>query len=496
MESTLSTSHPSLPKRTSIEYLPAEIKIEILCLLPDLESLRDVVKASPGFHSIYQFDRRRILARLLTRTTPLAILAEVASLPVLRRSSDRGSLKGTEEVGILGFAKSFLNIYDELCCFFRNSVGDGRDMKKNVGTDADVERGIKEEIKNRSVNGVNFTYSKDNGLSAQFCALSLDELLVVVRQHFIVHAISEDFSMSCLRLNPFTGKRYENGTGTGGGDEIFPLSEAESYRIRRALYRVEMLGFMHTVWHMNDPNYYITFLKSLPPWEVEEIHCIRNYMYQIYLTSRPETNRSSNKSVIDGQERAANRARVRSRIRGRASGIGVGIGGPDLEDDVDFDLAVDDQREQYLTRGLEFLWQWFHLSDQVKPCPVMKAKVKTGTNGNKTMKISQQRMVNPATWVIESHSTNASFFLTRALNPSVTGYFWPIIERSEKLISDADWSRANLGWEWLHKKNSKYLCQMHNYYNRKWGYVFWDQGRLTQMGLTEEMRWEYAPFVD
>ncbi|KKZ66153.1 hypothetical protein EMCG_08109 [[Emmonsia] crescens] len=501
MASALLQKPPTLYKRAPIEYIPAEIKIEILCQLPDLLSLRDLVKASPDFHSVYRFDRRRILSRLLARTTPLPILVEVASLPALRRTDDYDSSKLEEGVGRLGFAKDFLSIYDELLRTSQGPDPDSRDTKKNVGADVDAEE--KEEVAKRNINGVNFTYSRDNGISAQFSALSVNELLLVVRQHFIVHSISQDFTLSCLRLNPFTGKRYRDnaddpgfGNGGGSGDGILPLSGTETFRIHRALYRLEMLGLIYTLWEVRDPNYYITFLKSLPPWEMEEIHCVRNYMYQVYLTSSLEMNIPSNYNVVEDRGRAMNRGHrnnARSRRRGRAGGIGIARAGSD--DDVDFDLAVDDQRELYLSLGLEFLWRWFHVSDQDESRPVTTAN--TNTNVSKSLVgLSQQPMINPKICVTEGNSTSASFFLTRALNPSATGFFRPIVKASETFTSDADWPRPNLGWEWLHHKNSKYLCQMHNCYNRKWGYVFWDQKRLTEMGLREEMRREYAPFVD
>ncbi|OJD13978.1 hypothetical protein AJ78_05638 [Emergomyces pasteurianus Ep9510] len=495
MESVILPSSSTLHKRATVEYLPAEIKIEILCQLADLLTLRNFVKASPDFHRVYRFDRRRILGRLLARTTPLPFLVEVASLPALRRAAHYDPLKGEE--WSLRFTKGFLNIYNELRCFSRISDHDGHDPKRVVDTNSVVNEN--ERVETRSINGVNFTYSKDIGISAQLDSLSLDELLLVVRLHFIVHSISEDFALSCLRLNPFTAKRYhgrlaDNGCGNGGGsvDRILPLSDTETYRIHRALYRLEMLALIYKLWRVRDPNFYITFLQSLPPWEMEEIHCVRNYMYQIYLIGSFEVSDSSNCSVVDGRGRAMDHAlsnEARRGRRGRVGGTGIRIGGTDSDGCVDFDLAVDNQREQYLTLGLEFLWQWIHEFDQDESCRVIKTN--PDVNVNKTL-VS----LDPKICVTGSDSTGVSFFLTRALNPSVVGFFRPMANSPQSFTSDANWPGPNLGWEWLHHMNSKYLCQMHNCYNRKWGYVFWDKKRLTGMGLREEMRREYAPFVD
>ncbi|OJD16852.1 hypothetical protein ACJ73_08845 [Blastomyces percursus] len=500
MESNLPSATPSSSyKRTPIENLPTEIKIEILSQLPDLVSLRDLVKASPHFHSVYLFDRRRILHHLLARTTPRPFFLEVISLAALRRAADYDSLPLKGDVEILGLAKGFLNTYDELRGLSQGSVGNVREMTQKVGADVDIEE--KEEVEKRSINGVTFTYSKGDGLSAQFAALSLDELLAIVRQHFIIRAVLEDIVRSYLILNPFTGKRYrgnsndhERGSSSGSDDGILQLSRNETYRIYRALYRLELLALTHTLWGVRYPNYHIAFLNFLSPWEIEEIHCIRNYMYQIYLTSSSETRASSDNSVLGGQVRVIDRNKARCQRRGRVSGVGIGIGEPDVDDDVYFDLVVDDQREQCLTRGIEFLWRWFQKSDQDESSPVTKTITNNVVN-NSLINPSQHRKMNSSISAIESNPTSASLFLTRALNPNTMGFFRPI-RASETFTSDADWSRPNLGWAWLHKKNSKYLCQMHNCYNRKWGYVFWDQKRLAQMGLTEEMRAEYAPFVD
>ncbi|KLJ12580.1 hypothetical protein EMPG_12408 [Blastomyces silverae] len=502
MESNLpSTPSSSSYKRAPIEYLPTEIKIEILRQVPDLVSLRDLVKASPDFHSVYLFDRRRILRHVLAQTTPQPIFAEVVSLAALRRAGDYDSLPLKDEEETLTLAKGFLKTYGKLRELSLGLVDNVRETTQQVGADVDVEE--MEEVERRSINGVTFTYSKVDGLSAQFATFSLDELLVVVRQHFIIRAVSEDVALSCLRLNPFTGKRYRGnsndhmrGRGGGSDDGILPLSESETYRIYRALYRLEILALVHTGLRVRYAKYPLEFLNFFPPWEIEEIHCIRNYMYQIYRTSSADRSASSNNSILDGQVRAVNRNRARCQRRGRASGIGIGIGGPDVDEDVHFDLAVHDQREQYLAHGLEFLWRWFHVSDQDGSSPGTKTIANTDNVSNGLMDPTQQRKMNPSISVIESNPENASFFLTRALNPKFTGFFRLNVKASKTFTSDADLSRPNLGWERLHKMNSNYLCQMHNCYNRKWGYVFWDQKRLTLMGLTEEMSTEYAPFID
>ncbi|PGH11567.1 hypothetical protein AJ79_04825 [Helicocarpus griseus UAMH5409] len=431
----------------TLEHLPTEIKIEILCHLPDLSSLRTLVNASPDFHSVYRFDRRQILRRLLTRTTPLPNLVEVASIPALRRRVDYDLLKQKGDPGSPGFAKGFLNMYDELRGFCRSANDD-------AARKGDVDQG---------------------------------------------RSISENFALSCLKINPFTGKGYTHGADghasnieCGGG--ILPLSETEKYRIHRALYRLEMLGAIYTLWKVRDPNYYIAFLKSLPPWEMEEIHCVRNYMYQVYLAISLETDAvSSHHSTADGEERVmgcgqGNRASNRRRM-GRRGGISSGAHSS-FALDLDSDLAVDDQREHCLTLGLEFLWRWLQESDKDGPRPVPD-----GDTDSSPVNSPEQQTLAPTISVTEGHLSGTSFFLTRALNPSAMGFF-RIIREPQTFTSDVDWQRPNLAWEWLHHMNTKYLCQVHNCYNRWWGYVFWDQARLMAMGLKEEMKRQFAPFFD
>ncbi|KAK2803659.1 hypothetical protein FQN50_006875 [Emmonsiellopsis sp. PD_5] len=484
------------PPTPSLSHLPPELKFQILTSLPDLPSLRSLIKASPAFHALYLHDQRRILRTLLARVIPQPVLVEVALIPALKRER----CDDDEEEGG-SFAERFLERYEGL-------EGVLKGVEGGCGRDGEVR-----------VNGVRFAYSKgdrdtngnsngteNGGLSVDFSDFTLTELREIVRQHYIVHSIAEDMARSCLRVNPFT-KEVAAIDDSYDNNEMLPLSETETYRIHRALYRVQILAHLYTLWRVRDPNYYTAFLKMFPPWEREEIHCVRNYMYKAFLDVSLDGNVSD--CYARGQESAGTARRSRSRKRRRGSGSGNCS-----DSDFEFDLAIDDQREQCLTLGLEFLWKWLH--HPVPPAPIANTNTSTNTNHATAIIRKKSRSTrlplplpihiplhppSPSTppstpnspTQTHSHSqhppntpTPPPTFLTRALNPSISlGFFRPIVNSAlETFTTDAAcWHRPNLGWTSLHEKNTKYSAQARNAYCRGWGYVFWDEGRLRGLGL-------------
>ena len=53
---------------TSLEILPLEIKVMILCDMPDVSSLDSIVHASPTYHQAYLGARAEILHTITGRT--------------------------------------------------------------------------------------------------------------------------------------------------------------------------------------------------------------------------------------------------------------------------------------------------------------------------------------------------------------------------------------------------------------------------------------------
>lgn len=65
-----SKNRPSGPKSHSashLENLPAELKTLILLNVPDLQTLRELVHASPIIHAQYRHDRDKIIPTILSR---------------------------------------------------------------------------------------------------------------------------------------------------------------------------------------------------------------------------------------------------------------------------------------------------------------------------------------------------------------------------------------------------------------------------------------------
>jgi hypothetical protein len=68
---------PTSVLRCTIESLPAELRLQILSSISDLEDLKAAVLSSPVLHAQYLFDRQRILRRVIKATLGNAIVDAV-----------------------------------------------------------------------------------------------------------------------------------------------------------------------------------------------------------------------------------------------------------------------------------------------------------------------------------------------------------------------------------------------------------------------------------
>ncbi|KAE8412910.1 hypothetical protein BDV36DRAFT_304538 [Aspergillus pseudocaelatus] len=120
-----------------------------------------------------------------------------------------------------------------------------------------------------------------------FASMAEDDLLEMAPLHTIVEFILEDMVNSFLELRPDTQKPKE---------EKVVLSPSETFRMQRALYRLEIhrllfnnrdlpsfdgLDYFEDV-HPDDNDQWIFFLSLFSPWEMEEIRCVLKYMFRAY----------------------------------------------------------------------------------------------------------------------------------------------------------------------------------------------------------------------
>ncbi|KAE8137688.1 hypothetical protein BDV38DRAFT_282625 [Aspergillus pseudotamarii] len=107
----------------------------------------------------------------------------------------------------------------------------------------------------------------------------------MARLHTIVEFILEDIVHSFLELRPDAQKPKE---------EKVVLSPSETFRMQRALYRLEIhrllfnsrdlpsfagLDYFEDV-HLDGNDQWIFFLSLFSPWEMEEIRCVLMYMFR------------------------------------------------------------------------------------------------------------------------------------------------------------------------------------------------------------------------
>ncbi|KAB8233374.1 uncharacterized protein BDW43DRAFT_319652 [Aspergillus alliaceus] len=117
-------------------------------------------------------------------------------------------------------------------------------------------------------------------------ALTEDDLLETARLHKIVGSILKDMVLSFLKFRPGTRQLKEE------HDFLSPL---ESFRLRRALYRLEIYRLLFNNYklphlvevdfsqnHLDSDDQWELFLSIFSPWEMEESRCVQMYIFRVY----------------------------------------------------------------------------------------------------------------------------------------------------------------------------------------------------------------------
>lgn len=208
----------------SLEGLAFEIQYEILQRLPDLPSLDALVHASPSYHRAYVAGRQSILAKVLSRDIGPDVLFEAhAKVKALMTNKKDGS-----EI--------------------RRYLQDYRSTRREPAS-VSIER------------------------------VPLPHIAVLSQIQRAVRFAMKDFCQATLSRHPLNGEKEER---------IMPLSTNEGRRIGRAFYRFEIFCSM-----LGQPGFKVKrilncmdmchlFLNHFPPWEVEEIACVRDYIIGRY----------------------------------------------------------------------------------------------------------------------------------------------------------------------------------------------------------------------
>jgi hypothetical protein len=213
----------TLPSPLSLENLPVEIHIAILQHVTDISTLRSLVLSSSTIYKSYIGQRRDILAAVLRNDMSPEIYLEARS--VYKASTIPGPTQGEEW---MSHVRLFLEAY-------------GREQKSSVGPPCDTPH--------------------------------LNELVSMTKRHILVGAIGSEYTASTLPKTP--GAKQVEG----------PLSPNEKRRIHRALYRYELFCILFASSMTFERPYFeyddiaTLFLEALKEWEVEEIACISEYLF-------------------------------------------------------------------------------------------------------------------------------------------------------------------------------------------------------------------------
>ena len=226
------------PPRPALEHLPAELRIRVLCSVPDLHTLRALIRASPVYFAQYRLDRRPILARALQADLGEELLVDVYAA-FKSRPSELGPRKGPNSN-----VTNFLRLYRRW-----RSPGGGQRPTPDV--------------------------------------FSLDELRWITWFHLrTVQPLAARFVASALaQLGPSPASPAASDLGGAGRHQ--ELSRTEQTRLLRAFYRFE------TFCHLFGGNQYESsslrcsdisriYFSELEPWEVEETGCIYDFIKKRY----------------------------------------------------------------------------------------------------------------------------------------------------------------------------------------------------------------------
>lgn len=212
------------PQSASLEGLAVELQFEILQRLPDLPTLDAIVHASPSYHRAYMARRQSILAKMISRNVGPDILFEAHAVATAIATNSKD---GSE-------IRAFLEDYKST---------------RRQPASVSIER------------------------------LPLAHIAILAQVQYALRFATKDFFQATLSRNPLSDEKEK---------DIQPLSTNEVRRISRALYRFEIFCtiFSHPGFEVKQRldcmDMCHLFLNQFPPWEVEEIACVRDYIIGRY----------------------------------------------------------------------------------------------------------------------------------------------------------------------------------------------------------------------
>ena len=220
-------ANPQIERGTqnaSLEGFPLELKYEIFQRLASLPSLNAIVHASPSYHQAYRARRQSILARVLSQDIGQDVLFEANAVAMALTINNKDGIE--------------------------------------------IRRFIK-----------NYKNARREAATVSLEELSLRHIESLSQVQFAVRFAVKGFCQATMLRHPLNGEDQE---------QITPVSSNEARRINRAFYRLELFSRIFSQ-RGSEVNKRLDcmdmchlFLNQFPPWEIEEIACVRDYIIDRY----------------------------------------------------------------------------------------------------------------------------------------------------------------------------------------------------------------------
>ena len=414
-----------IDKTCHLEKLSVELQTLILLQVATTQDLHSLIRASPQYYQVFRFSKERILSAVLHQMIlPAALSNALSTIKAMR---------------------------------------------------LDIEHSDKEKVMECLDN---FKEDQDTDHTTRKIPLSMS--IPLCQLHRSVEYFIRDCSkrwlsalQACSRIiGPMSDAEI-------GAIPEKPLSLIEEARLQRALYRFEFYCQIYSpqrlsLWSISKQLFSAVdqshdFLSQFPPWQVEELACIRDYIHDRLRDVFDRLEDDFVLSVIVNDFENVNPPyhydsfcyKSAESVADDLEKEGVG---PDRFSDDDTFFSKGNKSHQgdiaecIMSFGLPFLHELFEAD-------IRKQSKLVLTNEESGVKFLTEAMKSP---------------------PKITGFY--LQESSDvqlNLVFDGDNTEGrNEAWLWAHDFHMwPRAFDRGNKYFREWGYVFWDSLRMRDFGI-------------
>ena len=407
-----------------LESLPTEIQILILLQISTLKDLQSLIHASAHFYAAFRLSKAEVLSAVLRRIIhPSAISDALSAVTAERFEHER-----IDKEQITHFLDYFKTVHD-------------------------VTR-----------------------------VIPLSKSISLCQLHESVDYFVQRCSKQWLSVLQDRSWALEPSLDLEDRSKPKPLSFIEEARLQRALYRFEFycriyqsLDALYSRPVFDATNQSRDFLALFPHWQIEELACVRDYVYQQLRFIFDRVEDDFVKYIIAEDFEDVNVPQHYNRFYHKPSScVASGVSfddyfSPDRFDNYDYFFGDAEKSRQLvymeyiMSRGLPFLHRLLEADSQTRNKLVL-------ANTKSAKEFLSDALEKPST---EDDGFNLqecidfSSGVKLAFDGDGTG------ERNEAWL----WSNDFRPWPMFYEHDKKHL--------RRWGYVFWDSSRLRVSGILD-----------